>query len=178
MNIALIGYRCSGKTAVGKILARRLGRDFLDTDRLIEEEAGSSIQSFVRVRGWDYFRELEKSVIEKVTARDNLVIGTGGGVVTDEENVKNLKRNGWVVWLKADAATIKDRMRKEQQSGKIRPSLTGSDPLEEIGHVLNSRTPLYENAADLVVDTAARSPREVADLAMKGLSLKSKREDT
>lgn len=177
MNIVLIGYRCSGKTAVGKILARRLGTDFLDTDRLIEEESGSSIQGLALAKGWGHFREMEKSLIEKVIGKDNLVIATGGGVVMDEENVTNLKRNGWIVWLKADAATIKDRMRKEQRSGNVRPSLTGSDPLEEIEHVLNLRTALYEKAGDLTVDTSAYCPREVADLIMEGLSLKSKGKD-
>jgi len=169
MNIVLIGYRCSGKTEVGKILARELGRDFLDTDGLIETETGSSIQGFVFKEGWDHFREMEKSVIEKVAKRDNLVIGTGGGVVMDKENVNNLKRNGWIVWLKANPDVIEDRMKKEQGSGKLRPSLTGSDPIEEIEHVLNLRTPLYEKASDLMVDTSTYVPLEVADLIMKAL---------
>ncbi len=177
MNIVLIGYRCSGKTAVGKILARKLGRDFLDSDTLIEKEAGSSIQGFVSKKGWDLFRELEKTVIKKIAKKDNLVIATGGGIVMDEENVNNLKRNGCIVWLKANPDVIEDRMRKEQGSGRIRPSLTGSDPIEEIEHVLSLRTPLYEKAGDLMVDTSTYAPREVADLIMKGLPLKLEGKD-
>jgi shikimate kinase len=177
MNIVLIGYRCSGKTEVGKILARELGRDFLDSDTLIEREAGSSIQGFVSKKGWDLFREMEKTVIKKIAKKDNLIIATGGGIVMDKENVSSLKRNGWIVWLKANAATIKDRMRKEQRSNKIRPSLTGSDPIEEIEHVLNLRTPLYERASDLMVDTSTYAPQQVADLIMKDLSLKSEGKD-
>jgi len=177
MNIVLIGYRCSGKTAVGKTLARELGRDFLDSDTLIEREAGSSIQGFVSKKGWDLFREMEKTVIKKIAKKDNLIIATGGGIVMDKENVSNLKRNGWIVWLKANPDVIEDRMRKEQGSGKLRPSLTGSDPIEEIEHVLSLRTPLYEKAADLTVDTSTYTPREVTDLIMKGLSLKSEGKD-
>jgi len=177
MNIMLIGYRCSGKTAVGKILARRLGRDFLDTDRLLEEETGSSIESLILSKGWGHFREMEKLVIGKATKNDNLVIASGGGVVMDQENVNILKRNGWIVWLKANAGIIKDRMRKEQKSGIIRPSLTGSDPLEEVEDVLNLRTAFYEKAGDLGVDTSTHSPQEVADLILKSLPLKLNRKD-
>jgi len=169
MNIVLIGYRCSGKTAVGKILARELGRNFLDTDVLIEENAGCSIETVVSRRGWDHFREIEKRLIKEVCRKDNLVIATGGGVVMDEENVKNLKRNGWIVWLNGKAEALKDRMDREQRSGKIRPSLTGADPLEEIKQVLDVRTPLYERTATLVVDTSTLSLREVSALIMKSL---------
>jgi shikimate kinase len=177
MNIVLIGYRCTGKTAVGKILARELGRSFLDTDRLVEEETGSSVKGLVSAKGWDHFREMEKLVVEKITKGDNLVIATGGGVVMDGENVAHLKRNGWIVWLKADAALIKERMEREERSGTIRPSLTGSDPIEEIDRVLSSRASLYGEAADLTVDTSTCSPREVADLVMKALPLGVKGED-
>ncbi|UCG99747.1 MAG: shikimate kinase [Deltaproteobacteria bacterium] len=169
MNIVLIGYRCSGKTEVGKILARELGRNSLDTDGLIEREIGGSIQGFVLERGWGHFREMEKSVIERVAKKDNLIIATGGGVVMDKENVNNLKRNGCIVWLKANPDVIEDRMRKEQGSGKLRPSLTGSDPIQEIEHVLSLRTPLYEKASDLTVDTSTYAPQQVADLIMKAL---------
>jgi shikimate kinase len=171
MNIVLIGYRCTGKTAVGKILAGELGRRFLDTDRLVEEETGTSIRGLVSAKGWDHFREMEKLVVEKITKGDNLVIATGGGVVMDGENVARLKRNGWIVWLKADAAFIKERMEREERSGTIRPSLTGSDPIEEIDRVLSSRASLYGEAADLTVDTSTSAPREVADLVMKALPL-------
>jgi shikimate kinase len=177
MNIVLIGYRCTGKTAVAKILARELGRIFLDTDRLVEEETGSSVQGLVSTKGWDHFREMEKLVIERVTKGDNLVIATGGGVVMDGENVAHLKRNSLIVWLKADAALIKERMEREERSGTVRPSLTGSDPIEEIDRVMSSRASLYGEAADLMVDTSTCSPREVADLVMKALPLGVKGED-
>jgi shikimate kinase len=169
MNIVLIGYRCSGKTAVGKILTRELGRDFLDMDALIEENAGCSIETIISRKGWDHFREIEKRLVEEVSERDNLIIATGGGVVVDKGNVKNLRKNGWIVWLNGKAEVFKERMDKEQRSGKIRPSLTGADPLEEIKQVLDVRSPLYEQAATLVVDTSTLSLREVAALITKSL---------
>ena len=169
MNIVLVGYRCSGKTTVGKILASELRRDFLDTDVMIEQKAGCSIETIASRDGWDHFRSLEKERIEEASERDNLVIATGGGVVMDGDNVKNLKRNGLVVWLKGDAEVIKERMGKDQKSGKLRPSLTGADPLEEIKGLLRIRNPLYQQAGNIMVDTAPLSIREVVDHIMKTL---------
>jgi len=162
MNIVLIGYRCSGKTEVGKILARELEKDFLDTDELIEDNAGCSIETIISKDGWNHFREIEKSLIEEVSRRNNLIIATGGGVVMDEDNVKNLKKNAWIVWLNGESEVIRERMDKEQRSGKIRPSLTGEDPLEEIKQVMDVRIPFYKKAANFVVNTSNRTLEKVA----------------
>ena len=94
MNIVLIGYRCSGKTGVGKILACKLEKYFVDIDSLIEKRAGCSIKGLVSKSGWDHFRMIEKKMIERVSKKGNLIIATGGGAVMDKENIKNLKRNG------------------------------------------------------------------------------------
>ena len=169
MNIVLIGYRCSGKTEVGKILARELEKDFLDTDELIEDNAGCSIETIISRDGWNHFREIEKSLIEKVSRRNNLIIATGGGVVIDEDNVKNLKKNAWIVWLNGESEVLRERMDKEQRSGKIRPSLTGEDPLEEIKQVMDVRIPLYEKTANFVVDTSTVTSAEVAALIIKNI---------
>jgi len=162
MNIALIGYRCSGKTAVGKVLARQLGRDFLDTDSVIEGHEGCPIETIVSTRGWEHFRSIEKSVIERISRQENLVIATGGGAVIDKENVTNLKQNAWIIWLKGSPGVLKSRMEKEQKSGKIRPSLTGADPLVEISQVLDTRNRRYAQAATFVIDTSALTVEEVA----------------
>jgi shikimate kinase len=169
MNIVLIGYRCSGKTVIGKMLVRELKRSFLDTDSLIEKNTGCSIEMIISRHGWDYFREIEKRMVEEVSSGDNLVIATGGGVVMDKENVRNLKENGWIVWLKGESEVLKARMDNEQRSGKTRPSLTEADPLEEIKQVLEARTPLYEQAANLVVDTTTLSLMEVTSSIIKAL---------
>ncbi len=174
MNIVLIGYRCSGKTEVGKILARELEKDFLDTDELIEDNAGCSIETIISRDGWNHFREIEKSLIEEVSRRNNLIIATGGGVVMDEDNVKNLKENAWIIWLNGESEVLRERMDKEQRSGKIRPSLTGEDSLEEIKQVMDVRIPLYEKTATFVVDTSTVTSAEVAALIIKNLPKKFK----
>jgi shikimate kinase len=167
MNIVLVGYRCCGKTTVGKILARKLNRSFVDTDGLIEERESSSIEEIISEKGWHYFRDIEKQVVREVSQNNKLVIGTGGGVVLDQDNVLNLIKNGWVVWLKADAEVLKERMEKDHSSGNVRPSLTGTNPIEEIREVLAVRMPLYEQAGDFAVDTGRDDPSAIADGIIK-----------
>jgi shikimate kinase len=169
MNIVIIGYRCTGKTAVGRVLADELGMNFVDTDVLIEEDAGEPIEIIISTKRWDHFRNLERDLIDKISKQDNQVIATGGGVVINQENVKTLKRDGWVVWLDAEPDAVKERMKKEQQSGNIRPSLTGADPLAEIEEVMNVRRPMYQEAGDFMVDTTRLSEPEAAMLIMKNL---------
>jgi shikimate kinase len=166
MNIVLIGYRCSGKTSVGKLVAGELGREFVDLDAVLEHRAGISIQSLVADRGWGCFRKLEHDLVAEVCHKDGLVIAPGGGAVIQQENVSLLKKNGFVVWLKGDAPVLRARMLKEESAGKVRPSLAGSDSLAEIDEVLALRTPLYHQAADLVVDTTDLSAEEVARVIM------------
>ncbi len=174
MNIVLVGYRCSGKTTVGKILAHDLGRQFVDTDRLMEEKAGLSVHSYVSQHGWRDFRRIEREVVEEIASKDNVVIATGGGVVIDQENVKALKKIGWVVWLHTDATVIRDRMRKEGKAGKLRPSLSGADTLDEIDQILQERRPFYEHASDYTVDTNGQSPQKAAQVIMRALSRRDK----
>ena len=171
MNIVLIGYRCSGKTTVGKILAHELGMVFVDTDVLIEDDTGESIEAIISTKGWDHFRKLEIDVIKRTSEKDNQVIATGGGVVINQGNVKALKKNGWVVWLDAEPNVLKERMNKEQQSGNLRPSLTGIDPLSEIEEVMNTRRPMYQEAGDFMVNSTRLSEPEVAALIMKNLPI-------
>lgn len=160
MNIVLIGYRCSGKTAVGRAVAAQLNRAFVDSDDLLEEKAGQPIERIVEERGWPFFRDLEKKVIQELSGRDGLVIATGGGVVIDEENIRYLKQKGFIIWLLAGADVLKDRMGGDQNEGRIRPSLTGQDPVEEIRMVLDRRAPLYEKAAHRKIDTGKLSVAE------------------
>jgi shikimate kinase len=171
MNIVLIGYRCSGKTNSGKIVAEKMGRGFMDADSMIEERVGCTIEEIANMEGWERFRGLEKELIKELSRMDNLVIATGGGAVIDEENVINLKKNGFVVWLKAGIDIIKERMEKDELSGISRPSLMGEDPVEEIRKVLEIREPLYRKAMDFELDTSHLSILEAADLIMKKASM-------
>ena len=167
MNIVLTGYRCCGKTSAGKLIAAKLGREFIDTDELIIEKAGCSIDKIVSNRGWDYFREIEKSVIKEVSSKENMVIATGGGVILNEENIVNLKKNGFVVWLYANIDIIRKRLIEDTVSDENRPSLTGVNPSDEIKTVLEEREPLYKSAGDVAVDTGKLSINEVADVIIE-----------
>ncbi len=177
MNIVLIGYRCCGKSSTGKRIAEKLGRGFIDTDLLIVKRAGCNIDEMVSMHGWKYFREIEKAVIKEVSSGDNLVIATGGGAVTDAVNIENLRANGFIVWLNADADIIKNRMNGDASSAENRPSLTGRDPSDEIKKVLEQREELYRNASDLEIDTGKININDTADMIIdKAEKLVKKRE--
>jgi shikimate kinase len=145
-------------------------REFVDTDALLEERTGYSIPDYIRLLGWDSFRELERHAIEEVAALTRIVIATGGGVVLSEENVDRLKGTGRLIWLKADPKVLKARMMGEQ-SVRSRPSLTGTDPLEEIETVLAERASLYEKAGDFSVDTGALSVHDVAEIILEQINM-------
>lgn len=153
MNIILIGYRGSGKSTVGRSLAYRMRRRFVDTDDLIESKEGQ-ISDIVTSRGWDYFRAIEKKVIEEISKEDNLVIALGGGAVLDTDNVKALRKNGFIIWLKADQQTLLKRMDEDPQTDFRRPTLTGKGTLEELEETISNREPLYEKASEIQIDTS------------------------
>lgn len=158
MNIVLIGYRGTGKSSVGKVLAERLGRRLISTDAEVVRRAGLSIPEIVKQSGWDHFRDLESEVCQDLAGQDGLIIDTGGGAVLRSQNVARLKTNGTLFWLTADVATIAARIGGDSQ----RPSLTGSKSfVEEIDDVLRERTPIYAAAADHVVATDGRSLADV-----------------
>lgn len=166
-NIWLVGYRCTGKTTVGKALARRLGMRFIDTDELIEEKAGKSIKEIFAEGGEPHFRELEHRVVVEASGVEGQVIGAGGGAVLREDNVSAMKRSGLVVLLEADAETIHRRMLDDPRSARMRPELTNKDRFEEIVHLLEHRREYYEGASDIRVSTVGVSVDEVVEQIMK-----------
>ncbi|MCF8085178.1 MAG: shikimate kinase [Deltaproteobacteria bacterium] len=163
-NIVLIGHRCSGKSSVGRQLAQKLKRQFVDTDTCIEKRARCTIEALVLRHGWDHFRTLEAQVIREISTGCDRIIATGGGAVMEEANVKHLRKTGWIIWLQADAAVLKGRMAKDRNSKPCRPPLTGTDPLDEIADLVRERTPFYEKASDLTVDTTHRSVEDISGL--------------
>ena len=163
MNIVLIGYRGTGKSAVGRLLADRLDLDFYDADEIVEKRGGQSIQKIVAAKGWEFFREREKDVIRELSGIDAAVIATGGGAVLDPENVRLLKHKGRLIWLDADAQTVIARMQADTSNEQRRPSLTGSEPADETGAVMAARAPFYREAADICVDTSVKSLDEIVD---------------
>jgi shikimate kinase len=114
---------------------------------------GTTITDFVRRKGWEVFRDVEQAVMARLGQTAKHVVAAGGGAVLREENIAEMKRSGWVIWLQASAQQIEARMSDDAQTEANRPSLTGKDILEEIAEVLAARSPLYRQAADIVIDT-------------------------
>jgi len=176
MKIALIGYRATGKSTVGRILADRLKINFWDTDAMVEKDLAMPIKEIVALHGWDFFRAKEKDTIKFLTKKKACVIATGGGVVLDRENVDLLKQTGVIIWLNAPLQDIIERLKRDAQNAAARPQFTSGNIVQETIDVMKQRIPLYENAADYTVDTLNKNPEQVAEEIYQYL-LKSKNLD-
>jgi len=152
-NIFLIGYRCTGKTSVGKTLAAAIGWGFIDADAELVKDCGLTINAIVEKHGWPFFREKERVVIKKVCALGMHVVATGGGAVLASENVTFMKKNGVAIWLRATPETIRKRILCDKNTKDLRPALTSKGLIEEIKDVLARRNPYYQTAMDFFVDT-------------------------
>ena len=170
-NLFLIGYRCTGKSTVGKLLAATLDRAFVDTDSQIVTESGMSIREIVDKRGWQAFRRLEQTVLKQVCTVDRRVVATGGGIVLDADNVELMQGSGKIIWLRASPQTIKARMAQDQDSKAFRPALTSKDNLSEIEETLIERQPLYEQAMDLSVDSDNVRLDVIVDIIIENLTI-------
>jgi shikimate kinase len=160
MNIVLIGYRGTGKSVVGHLLARKLNRETISMDAEIVKKAGMSIPEFVEQNGWPKFRDLETEVAQELAERDNIIVDCGGGVIERPENIPALRTNGVIFWLQASADVVVSRI----VGGTERPALTeGKTFTEEVEEVLDRRTPLYSEAAQHIINTDDMTPDQVAD---------------
>ncbi len=169
MNIVLIGMRGSGKTTVGKILAQKLGRELVEMDELIAQRAGLTIPEIVERHGWENFRDIEEEITSELAGRNNMVNAAGGGVVTREQNIARLKENGVLVWIKANLDTLVERVAEDNQRP---PLVEGRSRWWDMEMALEERKPLYQQAADLVVNTENKTPEEVADLVINLLTIR------
>ncbi|RJP22947.1 MAG: shikimate kinase [Candidatus Omnitrophota bacterium] len=150
MNLILIGYRGTGKTTISDLLHEQLSMPVYHMDEMLEQRFGERITNFVQKHGWDSFREEERLLVEELTQLDEVIIDTGGGVIIRDDNICDLRRTGFVVWLQARPETIAKRIGTD----KNRPSLTGvKSHIDEIVDVLEERTPRYQKASDLSVQT-------------------------
>ena len=164
MNIVLIGYRGTGKSRVGRLLAEKLSFPYVSIDKAIVLRAGLSIPEIVERYGWPGFRDRESLEVREMAVWDSIVIDTGGGVIERPENVEQLRGNGCIIWLKASVATIVSRIKGDDE----RPALTsGKTFTEEVSDVLERRTPLYRAAAMYEIDTDALEPGEIADMVIE-----------
>jgi shikimate kinase len=162
-GLALVGYRGTGKSTVGKILADRLHRPFLDADCEIEARAGRPIAAIFAVEGETAFRDWEEQTLrELVQHHPGVILATGGGAVVRATNRLLLQGFGLVVWLRADPPELARRLLADPRA-EARPALTPAGTINEIASMLDARRPLYEEVADMAVDTLERSPEELAD---------------
>jgi len=162
-HLYLTGYRGSGKTTVGRLVANRLGRRCIDLDDEIETHAGRSIREIFADSGEATFRDLETAALLRVAADSAAVISLGGGAILRHENRDVIAKTGIAVWLKIDADTVIQRLSGDATTAERRPSLTGLPPREEVESLLNKREPLYREVAVYEVDTAGQSVAAIVD---------------
>ncbi len=168
-KIVLTGFMATGKTAVGLLLAKKLGLPFLDTDELIEQKAGKSIPEIFAIEGEDHFRFLERDTISRLAELEDCIISTGGGAIVDQENLKALKNKGVVICLTASPEVILNRVGNTVH----RPLLHHPEPLRRIEELLYSRLPFYSRA-DFLIDTSNATTEEVASRVLSLLGIEAK----
>jgi shikimate kinase len=150
-SVALIGFMGTGKTVVGRSLAARLGKEFIEMDVLIEKKAGQSIPEIFRRRGEAGFRELEIEVTREIAGKKNTVVACGGGIVLNTINIDRLRQECVIVCLTASPAVILKRTSGDKDE---RPLLAVADRRRQIEELLKFRRPFYERAADMTVNTS------------------------
>ena len=163
-KVILTGYRATGKTSIGKVLADLLGFDFIDTDLAIEKRQGESISEMIGRGGWDMFRQKEEDMLLELTGRKNIVVAGCGGSVMHENAWKKLRENALSVWLTVDVKTICQRLAADNNTDDQRVPLTEMGTMDEISMVLNERQSLYEKSSDITINTEGKTPEEVADI--------------
>ncbi|MDI6758010.1 MAG: shikimate kinase [Endomicrobiia bacterium] len=162
MNIVLTGFMGTGKTATGKILASRLKREFVDTDRLVERRSGKTILEIFASAGEKAFRDLENEVVSEVSLLENKVISTGGGVVLRRENIAILRKNAIIINLAASPEKIFERLKNTDD----RPLLKKPDVIGEIKKLLAEREPFYADC-DFRLDTGDLNEVAAAERIME-----------
>jgi len=171
MNIILIGYRATGKTTLARLLAERLGWNWIDADVEIERRAGKSIARIFAEDGEPVFRDLEVEVIADLCRREHWVLAAGGGAPLRPESRRAMRESGHVIWLTAAPETIHARMSGDATTAARRPSLTSRGALEEIIHLIEKREPVYRETAHHQIDTEGKSPEALAAETLEKLHL-------
>jgi shikimate kinase len=170
----LIGYRATGKTTVGCLLAERLGWTCVDTDDHIQREVGKSVRQIFEQEGEASFRDYETAAIGSLARGHKLVLTVGGGAVLRAENRRAIATAGPVVWLDASVATIHQRLIADTQTALQRPALTDLSQRDEIERLVGERQPIYAACADVRIDTDGLTPRQVTDAILARLDLSEK----
>jgi shikimate kinase len=156
-NIYLIGPMGAGKTTVGKQLSEVLGVEFVDSDHEIQRRTGVDIPTIFEFEGEEGFRNREQAVIDELTAREGIILATGGGVVLREANRQHLSSRGVVVYLRCTPEQQYERTHRD----KNRPLLQTDNPLQKLQSLMQTRDPLYRQTADMVISTEGKNTQSV-----------------
>ena len=170
-HIYLTGYRGSGKSSVGKMLAKKLKRVCIDLDDEVERLAGRTIHEVFARDGEAAFRDLEENALREASRRPPAVISLGGGAVLRTANRDIIRKTGICVWLQVDAATVLQRLNRDSGTPDRRPALTKLSPRQEIETLLEQREPIYREVADHQVDTIGRGVRAITTRVLRALGL-------
>ncbi len=162
-NLVMIGFMGVGKTSVGRLVAQTLGREFLDTDEMVERRARASVGEVFRRDGETVFRQLEADAIKEAVAYPARVVTVGGGAPLSVENRTLLKQTGFLVYLRAKPETLVKRLTHVHD----RPLLAGADRLSRVRDLLSARDPVYETAGDALVDTDGITAQETAEQVVR-----------
>ncbi|MBA2689240.1 MAG: shikimate kinase [Burkholderiales bacterium] len=158
-NIFLVGMMGAGKTTIGKALAKKLERKFLDTDQEVVRRTGVAIPIIFDIEGEAGFRSREQAVLEELTQMNDIVLAMGGGIVLHQTNRDILKSRGTVIYLRANAEDLWRRTRRDRG----RPLLQTPHPLETLRTLYGQRDPLYQEVADVIIDTGSQSVQRLLD---------------
>ena len=156
-NIFIVGLMGSGKTSIGKLLAKRTGRLFIDTDNEIIKELGMTITEIFNKFGENHFRDLEHKILSKVKSIENHVISTGGGVILKLENIKIMKNSGTIIFLDIDVETQLSRVRNK----KNRPLLNSNNMVENLVNIKKERDYIYKNISDYIISISEKNKSEI-----------------
>lgn len=159
----LTGYRGTGKTSVGAVLARRLDRPMIDLDHTVEQAAGRTIREIFAAGGEEAFRDAESECLEEVAHGPSAVVALGGGAILRPANRQLIRGSGRCIWLDADVDTLAERIAADTTTAERRPALTDRGQREEIRQLLETRRPLYRDVSDHRIDTAGKTVQEIAE---------------
>lgn len=166
-NIFLVGLMGSGKTTIGRALAKRLNMRFVDADQEIESRTGASITLIFEIEGEASFRQREADVIRDLTQQQGIVLATGGGAILNEQSRRHLRDHGTVVYLRASVNSLVQRTTHDRN----RPLLRTADPRARIEELMQQRAPLYEEVAHITVETGRPNVQSVVQNILAQLSL-------
>jgi shikimate kinase len=166
-NVVLIGLMGAGKTTIGAALAKRLGKEFVDSDHVLEEHCGVSVATIFEVEGEQHFRDRETATLRELSSKTNMVLSTGGGAVLRPENREILRETGVVVYLHAPPEVSYQRLRRSRD----RPLLKTDDPLARLQTLYRDRDPLYRETAHCIVESDREHCSQVVHVVMEQLAL-------